>query len=62
MVTLLPSVFILLFIIPFYRLSNGKTTWTAAQDISELIEEVPGGLEKYRPHLRYTPLEKFCPW
>ena len=37
---------------------NGKTAWNAAQDISELIEEVPGGLEKYRPHLRYFLIDE----
>ncbi len=39
-------------------LYNGKTAWNAAQDISELIEEVPGGLEKYRPHLRYFLIDE----
>jgi hypothetical protein len=36
---------------------NGSKRWDAAQDISELIE-VPGGLEKYRPHLRYLLIDE----
>jgi hypothetical protein len=31
---------------------------SAAQEISELIEEVPGGLERYRPQLRYFLLDE----
>ena len=37
---------------------NGNKAWNAAQEISELIEEVPGGLEKYRPHLRYFLIDE----
>ncbi|MDM8561506.1 Rpn family recombination-promoting nuclease/putative transposase [Candidatus Parabeggiatoa sp. HSG14] len=37
---------------------NGSQRWEAAKDISELIEEVPGGLEKYRPHLRYLLIDE----
>jgi hypothetical protein len=37
---------------------NGSKRWKAAQDISELIETVPGGLEKYRPHLRYLLIDE----
>ena len=37
---------------------NGSQRWKAAQDISELIEKVPGGLEKYRPHLRYLLIDE----
>jgi hypothetical protein len=37
---------------------NGSQRWKAAQDISELIETVPGGLEKYRPHLRYLLIDE----
>jgi hypothetical protein len=32
--------------------------WDAAQDISELITQVPGGLEKYCPHLRYFLIDE----
>jgi len=39
-------------------LYNGKALWRAAQEISELIEEVPGGLERYRPQLRYCLLDE----
>src|SRR6202012_2622766 len=37
-------------------LYNGHALWGAAREIAELIEEVPGGLEKYRPQLRYCLL------
>ena len=37
---------------------NGSKRWEAAKDISKLIEEVPGGLEKYRPHLRYLLIDE----
>ncbi|MCP4700288.1 MAG: transposase, partial [Gammaproteobacteria bacterium] len=37
---------------------NGETRWHAARDISELIEKVPGGLEKYRPQLKYFLLDE----
>ena len=37
---------------------NGNKAWNAAQEISELIEEVPGGLEKYSPHLRYFLIDE----
>ena len=37
---------------------NGKAQWRAAREISELIEEVPGGLERYRPQLRYCLLDE----
>jgi hypothetical protein len=39
-------------------LYNGETNWTAALEVSELIESVPGGLEQYRPHIRYLLLEE----
>jgi predicted transposase/invertase (TIGR01784 family) len=39
-------------------LYNGYRPWHAALDISELIEEVPGGLERYRPSLRYCLLDE----
>ncbi len=39
-------------------LYNGEASWTAARDVSELIESVPGGLEQYRPQLRYLLLEE----
>ncbi|MBF0148230.1 MAG: Rpn family recombination-promoting nuclease/putative transposase, partial [Magnetococcales bacterium] len=34
-------------------LYNGKSAWTAAMDVSELIAPVPGGLDRYRPRTRY---------
>lgn len=39
-------------------LYNGQRRWTAAQDIAELMETVPGGLERYRPQLRYLLLDE----
>ena len=39
-------------------LYNGEPRWTAAEDIVDLIEIVPGGLERYRPHLRYLLLDE----
>jgi hypothetical protein len=39
-------------------LYNGEPDWTAALEISELIESVPGGLEHYRPQIRYLLLEE----
>jgi hypothetical protein len=39
-------------------LYNGFANWGAARDIAELIEEVPGGLELYRPQLRYCLLDE----
>jgi len=39
-------------------LYNGEPRWTAALTIEELIEEVPGGLAKYRPTFRYLLLDE----
>jgi predicted transposase/invertase (TIGR01784 family) len=39
-------------------LYNGYARWGAALDVSELVEEVPGGIERYRPHLRYCLLDE----
>jgi predicted transposase/invertase (TIGR01784 family) len=39
-------------------LYNGHAPWGAAQEVSELIEEVPGGLERYRPQLRYCLVDE----
>ena len=39
-------------------LYNGYAPWGAARDVAELIEEVPGGLESYRPRLRYCLLDE----
>jgi hypothetical protein len=47
----LPPVFLLV-------LYNGTRPWRAALDVAELIEPVPGGLEAYRPHLRYALLDE----
>ncbi len=37
-------------------LYNGESSWTAATDISQLIQEIPGGLSRYRPCLQYLLL------
>jgi flagellar biosynthesis/type III secretory pathway protein FliH len=47
----LPPVFLLV-------LYNGKRRWRAALDVADLIEPVPGGLEVYRPRLRYALLDE----
>ena len=39
-------------------LYSGDGGWTAATEISELIEAVPGGLERYRPQMRYLLVEE----
>ena len=39
-------------------LYNGKSPWSAALEISELIETIPGGLEVYRPQLRYLAIDE----
>jgi putative YhgA-like transposase len=39
-------------------LYNGLARWEGAQDVSDLIEVVPGGLEQYRPQLRYCLLDE----
>jgi predicted transposase YdaD len=39
-------------------LYNGQRKWTAAREVSELVESVPGGLEAYRPQMRYCLLEE----
>lgn len=39
-------------------LYNGKRPWNAAIDAVELIEEVPGGLERHRPSLRYWLIDE----
>ena len=39
-------------------LYNGDGSWGAAQDVADLIETVPGGLERYRPQLRYCLLDE----
>jgi predicted transposase/invertase (TIGR01784 family) len=47
----LPPVFLLV-------LYNGTRPWRGALDVADLIEPVPGGLEAYRPHLRYALLDE----
>ncbi|NIA05499.1 MAG: transposase [Proteobacteria bacterium] len=37
-------------------LYNGDSKWTAATDISRLVQEIPGGLARYRPCLQYILL------
>jgi predicted transposase/invertase (TIGR01784 family) len=39
-------------------LYNGHVPWGAARELAELIETVPGGLEQYRPQLRYCLLDE----
>jgi hypothetical protein len=39
-------------------LYSGDESWTAAREIGELVEPVPGGLEQYRPQMRYLLLEE----
>lgn len=39
-------------------LYNGTSVWGAARELAELIEDVPGGLEQYRPRLRYCLLDE----
>jgi predicted transposase/invertase (TIGR01784 family) len=39
-------------------LYNGKRKWSAAQEVAELIEIVPGGLERYQPHMRYALVDE----
>lgn len=38
-------------------LYNGNVLWGAAREVSELIEEIPGGLERYRPRMQYCLLD-----
>ena len=47
----LPAVFPLL-------LYHGRSRWTAARDVSELIEWLPGSLKRYHPAQRYFLLEE----
>ena len=37
---------------------NGKPRWNAAQEVAGLIAAAPGGLERYRPSLRYLLLDE----
>jgi predicted transposase/invertase (TIGR01784 family) len=39
-------------------LYNGHAPWSAAQEVAELIEEIPDGLERYQPRLRYCLLDE----
>jgi hypothetical protein len=39
-------------------LYNGETRWTAAEELADLIEVIPGGLARYRPALRYLLLDE----
>ncbi len=47
----LPAVFPLV-------LYNGRRRWTAAREVSELIEPLPGSLKPYHPEQRYFLLEE----
>lgn len=37
---------------------NGNAAWTAALDVADLVDPVGGGLEVYRPRLRYFLLDE----
>lgn len=39
-------------------LYNGEPAWTAHTDVYDLIEVVPGGLERYRPRWSYLLLDE----
>jgi len=39
-------------------LYNGKSPWNSAISVQELIQEIPGGLSKYRPALTYLLLDE----
>jgi hypothetical protein len=39
-------------------LYSGEDPWTAAREIGELVETVSGGLDQYRPQMRYLLLEE----
>ncbi|WP_019589891.1 MULTISPECIES: Rpn family recombination-promoting nuclease/putative transposase [unclassified Thioalkalivibrio] len=39
-------------------LYSGSRRWQAPEEVAELIETVPGGLERYRPQLRYLLLDE----
>ena len=39
-------------------LYNGRSHWTAAQDVEPLVEPMPGGLERYRPRLAYLLIDE----
>jgi predicted transposase/invertase (TIGR01784 family) len=39
-------------------LYNGVGRWNAVRDIAKLIEQVPGGLKRYRPQMRYCLLDE----
>ncbi len=39
-------------------LYNGDPVWTAATDISDLVQKIPGGLGKYCPSLQYLLLSE----
>ncbi|MFO8155249.1 MAG: Rpn family recombination-promoting nuclease/putative transposase [Thiohalospira sp.] len=41
-------------------LYNGRHRWHAPVDVAELVESIPGGLERYRPSLRYLLLDEGC--
>lgn len=39
-------------------LYNGRPRWDAATEVADLIEQVPGGLGRYRPALRYLLIDE----
>jgi hypothetical protein len=40
-------------------LYNGRPAWSAPMDVEALLEELPAGLERYRPSLRYLLVDEF---
>jgi predicted transposase YdaD len=41
-------------------LYNGNRRWDAPVDVADLVASVPGGLESYRPRLKYFLLDEGC--
>src|SRR5690554_940489 len=39
-------------------LYNGEKRWAAAQNVADLVEEIPGGLRRYCPSLPYLLLDE----
>ncbi|MBF0109958.1 MAG: Rpn family recombination-promoting nuclease/putative transposase [Magnetococcales bacterium] len=39
-------------------LYNGKPEWTAALEVSDLITSIPGGLDPFRPRMRYLLIDE----
>ena len=39
-------------------LYDGGRPWNAPEEMSELIEQIPGGLDRYQPRMQYLLLEE----